>query len=57
MSGKEFRKWRRNQDITQEQVAETIVVDKSTISRWEHELISISKTLYNKLDKFMIERG
>ena len=57
MSGKEFRKWRRNADITQEQVASVIVVDKSTISRWEHELISISDTLYNKLNKFMIERG
>jgi len=57
VSGKEFRKWRRNNDITQEQVAEIIVVNKSTISRWEHELISISDTLYNKLNKFMIERG
>ena len=57
MSGKEFRRWRRNADITQEQVAEIIVVNKSTISRWEHELISISNTLYNKLNKFMIERG
>ena len=57
MSGKEFRRWRRNADITQEQVAEIIVVNKSTISRWEHELISISDTLYNKLNKFMIERG
>jgi transcriptional regulator with XRE-family HTH domain len=57
LSGKEFRKWRRNADITQEQVASVIVVDKSTISRWEHELISISDTLYNKLNKFMIERG
>lgn len=57
MSGKEFRRWRRNADITQEQVAEIIVVNKSTISRWEHELISISDTLYNKLNKFMVERG
>lgn len=57
MSGKDFRRWRRNADITQEQVAEIIVVNKSTISRWEHELISISNTLYNKLNKFMIERG
>lgn len=57
MSGKEFRKWRRNNDITQEEVANNIVVNKSTISRWEHELISISDTLYNKLNKFMVERG
>lgn len=57
MSGNEFRKWRRTNDITQEEVAKIIVVDKSTISRWEHDLISISETLYNKLDKFMIERG
>ena len=57
MSGKDFRRWRRNADITQEQVAEIIVVNKSTISRWEHELISISDTLYNKLNKFMVERG
>lgn len=57
MSGKEFRKWRRNNDITQEQVANVIVADKSTISRWEHDLINISDTLYNKLNQFMIERG
>ena len=55
MSGKEFRKWRRNADITQEQVADVIVADKSTISRWEHELISISDTLYGKLMNFMEE--
>lgn len=57
MSGKEFRRWRRNADITQEQVAEVIVADKSTISRWEHELINISNELYDKLNKFIIERG
>ena len=57
MSGTEFRKWRRNEDITQEQVAEIIVADKSTISRWEHELINISDTLNDKLIKFMTERG
>jgi transcriptional regulator with XRE-family HTH domain len=57
LTGKEFRKWRRNADITQQQVADVILVDKSTISRWEHDLINISDTLYNKLNKFMIERG
>lgn len=55
MSGKEFRKWRRNADITQEQVAEIIVADKSTISRWEHDYINISDTLYDKLMNFMEE--
>lgn len=57
MTGNEFRKWRRNADITQQQVADVILVDKSTISRWEHDLINISDTLYNKLKQFMIERG
>ena len=57
MSGKEFRKWRRNQDITQEQVAKEILINKSTISRWEHKLINISGNLHNKLNNFMIERG
>ena len=57
MSGNEFRKWRRSEDLTQEEVAEIIVVDKSTISRWEHELINISETLYDKLNQFMTERG
>ena len=52
MSGKEFRKWRRSQDITQEQVAKSIVADKSTISRWEHDYINISDSLYNKLMDF-----
>lgn len=55
VSGNEFRKWRRNEDITQEQVAEIIIADKSTISRWEHEYINISDTLYNKLLNFMEE--
>jgi transcriptional regulator with XRE-family HTH domain len=53
MSGNEFRKWRRNEDITLEKVAKTIKVDKSTISRWEHELINISETLYNKFMDFV----
>ena len=52
MTGKEFRKWRRNEDITQQEVADSIGADKSTISRWEHELISISNTLYNKILQF-----
>lgn len=57
MKGNEFRKWRRSQDITQEQVAKNIVTDKSTISRWEHDLINISDTLYNKLMDFVKEKS
>jgi transcriptional regulator with XRE-family HTH domain len=57
VKGNEFRKWRRSQDITQEQVAKNIVTDKSTISRWEHDLINISDTLYNKLMDFVKEKS
>jgi DNA-binding XRE family transcriptional regulator len=49
MNGNDFRKWRRINDLTQDMVANDLGIDKSTISRWEHELISISDSLYNKL--------
>lgn len=56
MSGTEFRQWRRVNDITQGVVADSIIADKSTISRWEHETISISTSLYNRLMDFIASK-
>lgn len=55
MTGKEFRKWRRNQDITQQQIADKVEVNKCTISRWENGLINIHGELYNKLIKIVTD--
>jgi transcriptional regulator with XRE-family HTH domain len=49
MTGKEFRKWRRNQDLTQDYIASLCDLDKSTISRWEHELISLAEKNYLRI--------
>ncbi|MDF2844048.1 MAG: helix-turn-helix protein [Herbinix sp.] len=53
MTGKEFRRWRRNEDITQDKVADMCGIDKSTVSRWENELIVISDKHYNNIMNFI----
>ena len=49
MTGREFRKWRRSQEITQQEVADIIGCNKSTICRWEKEQIALADSLYEKI--------
>lgn len=52
MTGKEFRKWRRNLEITQQEVADYCNINISSISRWEHELININNSIYKLIMEF-----
>ena len=47
MTGKEFRKWRRSLEISQQVVADYAECNKSTICRWEKEQIKIYPDLYS----------
>lgn len=49
MTGKEFRKWRRINDFTQEEIATTCNINKSIISRWENDLVVITEKNYKSL--------
>ncbi len=53
VTGKEFRRWRRELEISQGKVAEFCDVDKSTICRWEKGLIKIHTNIYNKILDFV----
>ena len=53
MTGKEFRKWRRANEFTQQEVSEHCSIDKSIISRWEHDLVVISEKNYKTLLEFI----
>ena len=52
MTGSEFRRWRRNQEISQQVVAEFAKCNKSTICRWEQEKIKLLPDLYVKVMEF-----
>lgn len=52
MTGKEFRKWRRSLEISQQVVADYAECNKSTICRWEKEQIKIYPDLYSKVMEF-----
>lgn len=52
MTGREFRSWRRSQEITQQVVADYAKCNASTISRWEKEELNLVPDLYNKILKF-----
>ena len=52
MTGKEFRKWRRYKEISQQVVAYYVGCNKSTICRWEKEQINLYPDLYNKVMEF-----
>jgi transcriptional regulator with XRE-family HTH domain len=53
MSGKEFRKWRRLHDITQDRIALNCDTSISTVSKWENDLLVISENTYEKIISFM----
>ena len=44
MTGKEFRRWRRSLEISQQVVADYAECNKSTICRWEKYNGSVVKT-------------
>jgi DNA-binding XRE family transcriptional regulator len=52
MTGKEFRRWRRSLEISQQVVADYAECNKSTICRWEKEQIKIYPDLYQKVMDF-----
>lgn len=52
MTGKEFRRWRRSLEISQQVVADYAECNKSTICRWEKEQIKIYPDLYSKVMDF-----
>ena len=52
MTGREFRSWRRSQEITQQVVANSVNCNVSTISRWEKGELNLTTILYEKILKF-----
>lgn len=56
MTGIDFRKWRRSQEITQQEVADYVGCNKSTICRWEKETIDLVEELYVKVNEFYVTR-
>ena len=55
ISNKEFRKWRRDEEISQGLIAFYVGCNKTTISRWEKGQINISLELYERIMKFYKE--
>ena len=53
MTGREFRHWRREREISQEAVGTYCNVDKSTICRWEKDLIKIHETVCKRILEFI----
>lgn len=53
MTGKDFRRWRRSEEITQQRVADMCNLDKSTVSRWENDLVVLSDEKYNNVISFI----
>ena len=49
MTGREFRSWRRSQEITQQVVADNVNCNVSTISRWEKGELNLTPLLYEKI--------
>lgn len=57
MTGKEFRKWRRNLEISQQEVAKIIGCTTSAICRWEKEEFDFLPSMQEKINKFYEERN
>lgn len=55
MTGKEFRRWRRSLEISQQVVADYVKCNRSTICRWEKEELNIVSDLYEKIMEFYKE--
>lgn len=46
VTNKEFRKWRREREISQQVVADYCDIDKSTICRWEKGTTELRNCIY-----------
>lgn len=55
MTGKEFRKWRRSLEITQQTVAIYVGCSKSTICKWEKEEFNLIPGYYDLVIKYVNE--
>lgn len=55
MTGKEFRKWRRTLEITQDAVAKYVGCSSSTICRWEKDEFDILPEYYELVIKYVKE--
>ena len=55
MTGREFRRWRRSQEITQQMVADSVNCNVSTISRWEKGELNLTHLLYERIICFYNE--
>lgn len=55
MKGKEFRKWRRDREISQQKVADYVGCNKSTICRFEQEKFNLLPELQDKITEFIIK--
>lgn len=53
LEAKQFRKWRRSLEISQQEVADNIKCHKSTICRWEKGDIKLADNLYKKLLEYV----
>lgn len=53
MTNTEFRKWRRSQEITQQEVGFAVGVSKSCICRWEKGNLEIAEPLYLMLMQYV----
>lgn len=51
MSGEQFRKWRREHDLTLQQVSDIVGVSTCTLSKWEHNKREINDSTENRLYK------
>ena len=57
MTGAEFRKWRRSQEITQQEIASKVGCNKSTICRWEKNQLILAPNLYEKILKIYMDNS
>lgn len=57
MTNKEFRKWRRSLEITQQAVADYVGCSKSTICRWERDEFNLLPEFYQLVMKYVTENS
>ena len=57
MTGLEFRKWRRSQEITQQEIATMVGCNKSTICRWEKNQLMLADSLYTQILKIYTDNS
>ena len=54
LTGKEFRKWRRMQDLTQKDIERECGIDRTLVSKFENEKIKLYGATYEKLMQFVL---